>query len=428
MTKETVIIGGGLIGVATLYELVARGEPAVLLEADGALAHGASFANGGMITASMSDPWNNPGVGRDLAASLFDPRAAMKLRLRALPGLSLWGLSFLRNSTPARHQRATRNAYALASRSARLLHGRIDELGLNLEPSGNGTMKVFESDASMKASLDLVDLLAPHGLRGEVLDRDGLLQKEPELRESAHRFVGGIYYPDDGTGDAKMFVEQLADAAKAKGARIKLGAVAKRIIAANGKVTGVETEEGVIPAAQVVIAAGYNAPALARPLGVRLPIKPAKGYSVTVDTAGWNARPRTTVVDEAMHAAVSVIGTRLRFVGTAEFAGDDKTIQPERINNLISLFHRLYPHLSRSLEATEAAPWTGLRPMSADGLPFIGQAGPGGLWINGGHGHLGWTMAAGSAEMLVDLMQGETPAIDPAPYDPARRNATGRKG
>ncbi len=420
MTERTIIIGGGLMGVATLYELAARGVPATLLEAQPTLAQGASYANGGMITASMSDPWNSPGVGKHLAASLFDPYAAMKLRPWALPGLALWGLKFLRNAAPSRYRRATLHCFELASRSAELLRKQITELDLDIDASFAGSMKVFESATKFNEARRMADDLAPLGLAYEAVPSAELSQKEPQLAQAASRFVGGIYFPNDGAGDARAYVEQLNKIAKTKGAEIELGRTVRRILVEGGKVTGVETNEGQLAGTRVVICLGYDAPRLVRGCGARLAIKPAKGYSVTVDARGWNARPRISVVDDAMHAAVSVIGERLRFVGTAEFAGADTRIQQPRIDNLVALFRRLYPHLGNQLDASEMTPWAGLRPMSADGLPYIGPAGLEGLWVNAGQGHLGWTMAAGSAELLADQMLGRAPKVDPGPFLPGR--------
>jgi len=170
-----------------------------------------------------------------------------------------------------------------------------------------------------------------------------------------------------------------------------------------------------------VLATGIDVPGLTRPLGLSLPIKPVKGYSLTVDATPLEGEgPGLPVVDDHMHAAVSPLGDRLRFVGTAEFTGRDKRIRQVRIENLFALFERLFPHLVGRVDRSTALSWTGLRPMSADGAAFVGPSGVDGLWINGGHGHMGWTMTAGSARLLVDLMHGKDPAIDPRPFDPRR--------
>ncbi len=416
-TDRIIIIGGGLAGVTSLAALAQRGRPALLLDAAAALGTGASHANGGMLTASMSDPWNSPGAAWALLASLTDPYAALKLRLSALPGLAGWGLRFLRNSAPSRHAAATSHAFALARRSVELTLELERGLPAHEPLARDGTLKVFATREAARGTIELARRLAPEGLRYEVLDRDGILAREPELREAQRLLSCGVYYPDDVCGDALAFVQAIAARARQAGAGIRLGARVRRICLSRGRVSGVELEGGeVLPAGAVVVATGVAAPGLTRRLGVRLPIKPAKGYSVTVGTDGWASRPRLPVIDDAMHAAVVPLGDALRFVGTAEFAGFDRTIEPARVENLFRLFARLFPHLEPRADRARAVAWAGLRPMSADGLPFIGAAGPDGLWINAGHGHLGWTMAAGSAELLADLMLGAAPSVDPRPY------------
>ena len=418
--QRTIIVGGGLAGVTTAYELARRGEGVLLIEAADEVAKGASFANGGMLTPSMSDPWNSPGAFSALAASLFDPYAAMKLRLHALPGLLGWGWRFLRNSTPARHAAATFSAYTLARRSTELTKEWTEHLSIACDFSPSGALKVFASEAAAEGPISMAKRLGARGLRYEVLSRDQIVEKEPELHTARQNFSCGIYYPDDACGDARAFTLALAKCAQSLGAELRAGVRAERIVCRDGRVAGVATDQGHIDGSRVVLAAGVLSPSLSRLLGVPLAIKPAKGYSLTIDASGWNARPRMPVVDDAMHAAVTPLGSRLRFVGTAEFAGLDDRIDPVRTENLVRLFARLYPHLAENLDRSTAVPWAGLRPMSADGLPYIGAAGPEGVWINAGHGHLGWTMAAGSAELIADLMLGSEPAIDPTPYAAGR--------
>ncbi|MEX0644480.1 MAG: FAD-dependent oxidoreductase, partial [Parvularculaceae bacterium] len=400
MKSDTIIIGGGLAGAAALFELARRGVAATLLEAREGVALETSFANGGMMTPSMPEPWNGPGVGRHLFESLFDPASPMKLRPRAIPGLAFWGLRFLGNSAPARHRAAAAANYALASYSARTTHAWREAYALDYDAAQTGSLKIFEKREAMTEQLDAAERLAPLGLRVEIADTDRAIEIEPELAEIRGQIACALYYPDDGIGDAHKFVRSLADQSLKLGASIRTGARAIAIKSHGGQVTGVMTDGGFLEATRVVIAAGNASPALARAVGVSLPIKPVKGYSLTYEVAGKNRRPRVAVIDEAMHAAMVPIGDRLRAVGTAEFTGFDLSLRPERIDNLRRFFERIYPSLSREIEARAGEPWTGLRPMSADGMPFIGEARIRGLWINAGHGHLGWTMAAGSAALL----------------------------
>lgn len=421
LSVDTLIIGGGLAGTATFFELARRGLAPVLVEAHDDLALGASHANGAMLTPSMSDPWNGPGVGRQLAASLFDPASAMRLHIGQLPALARWGLEFLRNSTPARHWFSTEANFLLSACSLAATREVAAMLDLDIGQSPAGTLKIFETAAAMKGPLEIAQRLGPLGLQVELLDAAGAVAIEPALAHVAGRIAGALRYPGDAVGDARRFTLALGAAGRQAGGTLRLGERIEQLRAID---TGfaVLTDRGSIRTRQLVLAAGTATPRLARWLGVRLPIRPAKGYSLTWRLPPGLKGPRTAVIDDAMHAAVVPLGDRLRAVGTAEFAGEDGRVDPRRLDNLARLLARLYPKIAPGLERATADGWAGLRPMSADGRPFIGQAPVPGLWINAGHGHLGWTKALGSARLLADLVAGTPPALDPRPFaiGPAR--------
>jgi len=416
MKADTVVVGAGLAGVTTFYELVARGVDAMLVDAQPEVALGTSYANGAMLTPSMSDPWNSPGVGAHILSSLFDPGAPMKLRLNTVPGLAFWGMAFLRNSTPARHAAATLANFRLADYSTRQTLRLVDKLDVAMDRNDRGTMKLFANEAAMATPVRLARMLEPSGLDFQVLDAAGAVAIEPALSAVADRIHGALYYPDDGVGDARKFTVQVAAAARQSGGRMALGAKVGGIRRLADGGFAVSTGVADITARRLVLAAGTATPELARPFGVNLPIKPAKGYSLTYDMAHAVDRPSMAVVDDAMHAAVVPLGDRIRVVGTAEFAGDDRRVESRRIENLARLFERLYPAVAVQLDRGRAEAWAGLRPMSADGRPFIGATRVPGLWINAGHGHLGWTMAVGSSRLLTQLMLDDSSEIDPSPF------------
>ncbi len=424
--QPVIVVGGGLAGVTTLYELAADGIPAILLESKQELAAGASHANGGLLTPGLGEPWNSPGVHKHLFESLFDPASPMKLRIRAIPGLTPWGIRFLMNSGRSRFEKSTIANFALAAYSLQRTMQLAEELGLEFDVRQGGCLKVFHDEEEMAESLHLCRLLQPHGLRFDVLDTDGVVSLEPSLAGAADKIGCGIHYPDEASGDARKFTVALAEAAVALGADVRTAVTVERLTRGDGRITGV-VANGESLSGAVVLTAGIDSPALSRTAGLSFPIKPAKGYSLTVDaTTIGDDGPRMPVVDQHMHAAVSPLGTRLRFVGTAEFTGRDERIRQDRIDNLFSLFRRLFPQLVDRVDRSSATPWAGLRPMSADGRPFIGASGIDGLWINSGHGHMGWSQAPGSARLLVDLLQGRHPGIDSAPFDPQRRHGEGR--
>jgi D-amino-acid dehydrogenase len=411
---EVLVIGGGLAGVTSFYELASRKIETILLEASDEVALGASFANGAMLTPSMSDPWNNPGVGRHLIASLFNPGSAILLQPAQLPDLWRWGLQFLQNATPHRHWIATKANFALAHYSLAETRRTIASLGIAMDSNRSGSLKVFETPESMAAPRALAQRLAPLGLDFHELDVAAAVALEPQLTPIAARLVGALHYPGDASGDARMFTQQLAAAARQEGGVLRCGEPVCRILQ-GPKGFEVETGKGLIRANKLVLAAGTATPTLARQLGIRLPIKPAKGYSLTYTLKSGVTAPRIPVVDDAMHAAVVPLGNRIRAVGTAEFAGEDRSVNGRRLDNLARLFARLYPDIASKLDRDAAEGWAGLRPMSADGRPFVGDAGRN-IWINAGHGHLGWTMASGSARLLCDLMLTGGAQIDHRPY------------
>lgn len=413
---RTIIVGGGLAGVTTLYMLAARGENALLLEATGDVAMGASHANGGMITPSMADPWNAPGVQRHLVSSLFSPGSALKLRVEQIPRLARWGLAFLHAATTARHVASTRANFLLAARSAQATWALAAELGIAFAANELGTLKVFETAAAMAGPLTMARHLAPLGLNFNAVDARGAVMLEPCLAPVADRIHGALFYPDDRVGDARLFTQRLAAIARQNGATLQTNASVERITRHRGGGFTVATAKGALQAGRVVVAAGTATPRLLRQFGVWLPIAPAKGYSLTFDLPRTAAQPRIAVVDDAMHAAVVPIGERLRVVGTAEFAGFDRAINPGRVANLAALLAKLYPTIATDLDLDQGLAWAGLRPMSADGRPFIGESRVPGLWVNSGHGHLGWTKAVGSAQLLIQLMLGDRPGFDPAPF------------
>jgi len=415
-TDLTIIIGGGLAGVTSFYELSARDKPCLLLDSENAVAQGTSFANGGGLHPSLPDPWNNPGIGRHLFASLFQGDAAMKLHFSQLPNLIGWGVSFIRNSRRGAYESITRANFELAEYSTRQTQALQQFLNLDYEAAAPGTLKLLRHESDRAEALRLADMLAEKGLAYEALDRAALLACEPSLRD-APDLIGALRFAGDGIGDARRFCEGLAAAAIERGGKMRLNTKVERLLIEDGKVCGVRLKGEEIRGT-VVLAAGVAAAQLARPLGLNLPVRPAKGYSLTLDAAGQVDSPKHLLVDPLPHIAITPLGSRLRILGMAEFSGFDRHIDPKRLQQLRQFFADLLPQLAEKLDWQKAQGWAGLRPMSADGRPFIGQSAIEGLWLNVGHGHLGWTKAVGSARILADTMTGRAAEINAAPFSP----------
>jgi D-amino-acid dehydrogenase len=347
----------------------------------------------------------------------------MKLRLHALPDLLGWGLRFLHHSAPARHAAATEASFRLAIVSTELTRQLIQSQGLRCDASFGGTFKLFAGPRDLQGPHGIAQRLAGLGLRFDVLSAAQAVEREPALSAAASRVAAALHFPDDVAVDACALTKELARLATAAGAQVRISTAVRGIVVRQGAVAGVETDGAWIAARRVVVAGGCASRSLLRPLGLRLAVRPAKGYSLTFDVAHLASAtplPAMPVIDDAMHAAVTPLGRRLRAVGTAEFAGDDRSLDARRLDNLFALLQRLYPEIAARLDRSSGTPWAGLRPMSADGLPFIGPAGPPGLWLNTGHGHLGLTLALGSAGLLVDQLLDKAPAVPPEPFRAAR--------
>lgn len=413
---RVIVIGAGLLGVATAWFLAKDGHEVIVVDrADGA-ARGTSFGNAGMLTPSMADPWNSPGVLGQMLRYLGREDAPLLLRLKALPSLLGWGLSFLAQSTPQRYRDNMQRNLRLANYNLTVMRELRAALPLTYDQRTAGTLKVFRDSRALDEAVHRCEQLAELGLKMRKLNPQQLIEFEPALTDVRDALVGGIHFPDDESGDARQFTEALAQHAQAAGVTFRFGAAVTGFERKGGRVTGVNTDGEQLSADAVVIAAGSWSPLLLRTLGLKLAVRPVKGYSITVPIAGWKQPPQLPLVDDALHAAVTPLGRRLRVAGTAEFTGYDTTPTPARVENLFDLLLAMFPSFEPYLDRSQASPWAGLRPVSADGVPFIGQLGYDNLYVNTGHGHLGWTLAAGSGRMLADLIEKRTPQLDPVPY------------
>ncbi|ROR29660.1 D-amino acid dehydrogenase [Inmirania thermothiophila] len=417
---RVVVVGSGLLGVAAAWFLRRAGAEVTVLERREGAALETSFANAGMLTPSMADPWNAPGVFWKVLRWLGREDSPMLLRPQALPSMLGWGLRFLANSTPERYLRNTARNARLANYSLATLRRLRDELGLAYDQRTLGTLKVFRSHEAMRHMVELARFLEEHGVVSRVLDVDGVLEVEPTLAPVRARLVGGIHYPGDESGDAHLACRQVAEHAARAGVVFRFGVEVTGLVRRGRRLAAVQTTEGPVEADAFVLAAGSYSPLLARRLGLDLPIRPVKGYSITVPCGDWKEELHLPVVDDDLHLAITPLGRRLRVAGTAEFTGWDTTVRPGRIAMLRRLVEELLPTFAPHLRSAEIAEWAGLRPMSCDGVPILGPTPVEGLFLCTGTGHLGWTLAWGAGRLVADLVTGRTPHLDPADYALAR--------
>ena len=413
--KQIVIIGGGLQGLATANALLDRGESVLILEKEEDTGSATSFANAGMLTPSQSSPWNSPSDILKILSGIGRKDSPMVLSPSAIPSLLFWGLKFLRNSTKKRFIAISKNGFELASYSRSLTKEIREKESFEYDNNDNGTLKIFHSQEALDRSVEITKILNS-SISMNVMGSRDISLVEPALAPIANQLVGGIHYPEDEIGDAYKFCKLLEDLVRFKGGRILVNTDIKKILINKGKVNGVITDRAILQTKRVVVAAGSWSHALLKQVGLRLPVRPVKGYSLTLDTAGLNDKPKLAVLDENTHTAVTPLGNRIRIAGTAEFAGFDDNIHPKRITYLNKMLESIYPKLYSQLDLEEGRLWYGFRPMSADGLPFLGKTKIDGLFVNSGQGQSGWTLAMGSASLVADLIVNKSTDIDPSPF------------
>lgn len=413
---QVVVIGAGLIGVSTAYFLGRIGHQVVVLERREGPGLETSFANGGMVTPSQAEPWNTPGILFKLISWLGREDAPVLLRPSALPSLLGWGLAFLRNSTEARfRQNVIRNA-TLAFYSLRILKELRQNHGLRYDAAQHGTIKLYRDRNFHEQAAALFKILQETGVNCEVMDSQGVVSKEPALAPVQDKFSGGVFFSDDESGDAYDYCRSLAELAAKHGVVFQFGTTVTGFRTEGRRVRAVTGSCGELEGDRYVVAGGSESLMILESLGVNLPVRPVKGYSLTLNVGAWDERPLIPVIDDDFHIAVTPLAEKLRVAGTAEFCGYDRRPDPARIRNLSRFVADLYPQAAHFTRAGTALAWAGLRPYSCDGVPIMGPTRFENLYLNTGHGHLGWTMAAGSGKLVADLISGNDPDLDPRPY------------
>ncbi len=419
---KIVVVGAGIVGVTTAYELAERGHEVTLVDRREGAGLETSFANGGQLGAGEVAPWAGPEVPGMVLRWLGRADAPFRLRLKPDPEQWIWLLRFLmRCRASARAERVLPNlALALLTRA------RMDAIAADFEAKGesirfdekrNGILQIFHREHGLKSAAAGVAVMRKAGLDQSVLTARECVDVEPALGPAFQKgeIVGGVYCPSDRSGDAHLFTRALAERTMRAGVVFVSGSDVTRFETDGDRITGVRTRAWVFSADAVVLAAGVGTAALARQAGVRIPVYPLKGYSVTLPATGGNA-PSVSMTDEARKIVVSRLGDRVRIAGTAEIGGYDTELEMPRARSVLDAALDLLPQMGAAAGAAEY--WTGLRPMSSDGSPLIGQAGRfRNLFLNTGHGSLGWTLGAGSAAALADLICGTAPQLDLKPFE-----------
>jgi len=342
--------------------------------------------------------------------------APLLLRASAIPGLGLWGLRFLANCRPRKYTESSVQLTRLARDSLTELEGLLAQRTVDYSLSHGGLLELYRDDDGIAARARYVEFLEGIGVRTVSLDADACVALEPHLAPIASSIRAGLHLPDDAWGDARTFTLAAEAAARAHRVDFRFGTKVGRLLVSSGRMEGVETDAGRVDARTVVVCAGAPSRTLLKPLGIRLPVEPVKGYSISLDRDELGFLPGRPIVDNTAHLGVTPLGDHLRVAGTVEFDGFNPTLREGRVRNLIAAFKSVFPKapLPDRLNA-----WCGFRPMSADGMPIVGRTKVAGLFVNTGHGALGWTLACGTARLVTDTIL-ERPGVEGAAFAPDR--------
>ena len=408
---RVVVLGAGVVGVTSAWYLAESGHEVTVVDRQAQAGMETSFANGGQISAGHAEPWARPSVLPKMLHWLGRRDAPMLFRPRLSWAQWRWGLRFLMECFPGRFERHAHELAAIALYSRDCLNELREHTGIEYERSGRGILHFCTDERDFEALARHAESMRRVGVVREAKSADECVALEPALREARTPIVGGVYSPKDESGDAHVFTQKLAELARGRGVQFRWGSGIEAIEAEGDRAVRVRIHGAqAIEADAYVVSLGAYSPMLLAPLGIRIPVYPLKGYSVTIplDAEQISAAPAVSLTDEAAKIVVSRLGNRLRAAGTAELDGYDTSIDPVRCGAIIERLRNLFPRLEPTAPPEH---WAGLRPATPDNVPLIGRTRLRNLYLNTGHGTLGWTLACGSGRALADLVSGRRPEI-----------------
>lgn len=411
---KVAVLGSGIIGTATAWWLSQAGHEVVVVERRGGPAQETSRANGGQISVSYSEPWANPHTLLKVLKWLMRSDAPMAFRPRLDVHQWLWCAAFLRECLPQRLPANIQAMVAMSEYSLETLKSMRAELGIEYAHQARGILNFYRSAADFEASQEAAGLMRDYGLDRRIVGVDEMLDIEPALAGVRESLVGGDFTESDESGDVHMFTTGLADRARQAGVEFRFDCEITRLDSEGGQVRAVELigSDGRferLVADAYVAALGSWTPQLVRPLGVACPVYPAKGYSATFPVLDSQGAPFVSLTDSANKVVFSRLGERLRMAGMAEIGGYSRGLNAARCKHLSELARELFPS---ALDFDNVDYWSGLRPSTPSNVPLIGRTRVGNLYLNTGHGTLGWTMGVGSGRALADIISGKSPEPD----------------
>jgi len=405
---RVLVLGSGVIGTSSAWYLARAGFEVTVIDRQAGPAGETSFANAGQISPGYASPWAAPGVPLKALKWLFSKHAPLAIRPGLDPHQYLWLAQMLRNCTQSRYAINKARMVRLSEYSRDCLDELRTETGIRYEGRQLGTTQLFRTQAQLDGAAKDIAVLEEYGVPYELLDRDGIARVEPALAGVSDKLVGALRLPNDQTGDCRLFTQRLAAMAAAAGVEFRYGQTIEALETHGGRIRGVRVDGKLETADRYVLALGSYSPQLLAPLGMRLPVYPLKGYSLTLPIVDAAMAPTSTILDETYKIAITRFDDRIRVGGMAEVAGFDLSLSPRRRATLEMVVGDLYP---RGGDLSRASFWTGLRPATPDGTPVVGATPYPNLFLNTGHGTLGWTMACGSGRYLADLMASRMPQI-----------------
>ncbi|MDP2407397.1 MAG: D-amino acid dehydrogenase [Hydrogenophaga sp.] len=422
---QVVVLGAGIIGVSTAWHLLQRGHEVTLVDRQADAALETSFGNAAQISVSYCEPWANREAPLKALKWLFDPEGPLKFRPQLDPAQWLWGVQFLGQCNDTAFERNVSQLVALGSYSHAALMDVVATTGLQYNRLTKGIAHYYTSQKSFDEAGSAAELMRRHGVNRKVVSKDELLKIEPALRSFADRIVGGTYTESDESGDCLAFTQKLAQLCRDQGMLSLMGHDIQRIRASGGQVDSVSVRDRAsgltreLQADAFVVAAGSYSTALLQQVGVRVPIYPGKGYSATLKLLRPEAASQVSLLDDQLKIAISRLGDQLRVAGTIELGGFDLSLDTPlartRSQMLVRRIEQVFPGVADTRTPEEGGDpqfWCGLRPATPTNIPLIGRTQVGKLWVNAGHGTLGWTHGAGSGKALAELISGEVPAMN----------------
>ncbi|MEP9386077.1 D-amino acid dehydrogenase [Mesorhizobium sp. KR9-304] len=409
---KIVVLGAGVVGTAAAYWLARDGHEVTVVERHAGPAQGTSYSNAGLVSPGDATAWASPAALKTFMRALYRRDLGIRVKFSLDPYFYAWTLRFLLQCTTAKMRANTLVKLRLALHSRDCINRIEDETDIGYDQRKKGILYFFRSQQSFDTGTDNYRFLGEHGLPIEIVDRKRLVELEPGLAGAAAKIAGGIYSPVDQTGDSRLFATRLAAYAEGRlGVKFRFGTAVEGLDVEGDRVTAIRTANGPIAADAFVLSLGPESGVFARRHGIDLPVYPVKGYTATIPLVDPLKGPTMGGADEDRLIGYSRLGDRLRLSSTAEFAGFDRSHRPR---DFATMFHTARDLFPGAFDEKRAEVWAGLRPMMPNSVPVIGQARYKNLYLDTGHGHVGWTMAAGSGQFLADLVAGRKPEIDPA--------------